>query len=171
MENFTCLEVTALQYKLFKIRERAWQGYRLHLCWDTSTLILTSGLFLHIITRGLCIKMKNVVRTGAGIPICLFSDKYPHLWAYNYSYLPFFPWNILFLLSAPALGVRVESTAPSTLFYRLWQGHWLQSLMCVLTPVSHRWSVHMKGGQCCSHLVCLKRLISSQKESLWTRAQ
>jgi len=63
-------------------REWAWKDYGFHLCWGASTLILTSGLFLCVIIRGVCIKMKKVVRTVAGSPICVFADKYPHHWTY-----------------------------------------------------------------------------------------
>lgn len=89
VENFACLEVMAPWHKLFKMR--AWKDYGLHLCLEAGALILTSGLFLYVITSGLCIKMKNVVRIGTGTLICLFADKYPHHWTYRIIHIYLFP--------------------------------------------------------------------------------
>lgn len=78
--------------------ERLWPSPLLGGC----TLILTSGLFLYVIIRGLCIKMKNVVRIGTGTPICLFADKYPHHWTYIIIHIYLFP--LKYLISLERLG-------------------------------------------------------------------
>lgn len=62
-------------------REVAWKDYGFHLCWEAGILV-TLGMFLYVLVRVLCIQMKNVVRTGAGTPICLFAGKYSHHWGY-----------------------------------------------------------------------------------------
>lgn len=68
MENFFYLEVMALRYKLLKIREMAWKDYGFHICWEAGFLVLTLGMFLYVLVWVLCIKMKNVVRTGLELP-------------------------------------------------------------------------------------------------------